>query len=274
MRKVLMRAALKNLFTVLLGAGMLAIAGGAAAACTTGCAPPPPPTVPHNPRPPHTPCTSCGGSGNVNVNVNVKVGAGASAGASGSAVYYGGGYSNWSQTPGYPQAAGSLNVVSGNCCGAMESYSEQQTFTKQTIIQASCIDDTGVPHPASQVFSGRDIAGSYRGEVYRCIAGTHMQWTYSDYDGSHINFDGGKNATCAKNEALWFENGTLTCKTQIPQRQCNERSLLRRFGVGVKILTLTRTETITKQRQVACNSCNGNGTAVMSFDGGVGGFVQ
>jgi hypothetical protein len=274
MRKILMRAALKNFFTVLLGAGLLAFAGGATAACTTGCAPPAPPTVPNNPRPPHTPCTSCGGGANVNVNVNVKVGAGASAGASAGGTYYGGGYSNWSQTPGYPQAAGSLNVVSGNCCGAMESYSEQQTFTKQTIIQASCIDDTGVPHPASQVFSGRDIDGSYRGEVYRCIAGTHMQWTYSDYDGSHINFDGGKNATCAKNEALWFENGTLTCKTQIPQRQCNERSLLRRFGVGVKILTLTRTETITKQRQVACNSCNGNGTTVMSFDGGVGGFVQ
>jgi len=274
-----MRAALKNLFTILLragllGAGMLAFAGGAVA-CTTGCAPPAPPTVPHNPRPPHVPCTSCGGGGgNVNVNVNVKVGAGASAGASGSAVYYGGGYSNWSQTPGYPQAAGSLNVVSGNCCGAMESYSEQKTVTKQTIIQASCIDDTGVPHPASQVFSGRDIAGSYRGEVYRCIAGTHMQWTYSDYDGSHINFDGGKNATCAKNEALWFENGALTCKAQIPQRQCNERSLLRRFGVGIKILTMTRTETITRQRQAACNSCNSANTAVMSFDGGVGGFVQ
>ena len=272
MRKVSMRATLKNFFTALLGAGMLAFAGSAMA-CSTGCAPPPPPTVPNNPRPPHTPCTSCGGGGtNVNVNVNVKANAGAGAGASGSVNYYGGGYSNWSMTPGYPQAAGGLNVVGGEEA-AYESYSEQKSFTRQTIIQASCIDDTGVPHPASQVFSGRDIAGSYRGEVYRCIAGTHMQWTYSDYDGSHINFDGGKNATCAKNEALWFENGQLTCKAQIAQRQCNERSLLRRFGVGIKILTLTRTETISKQRQVA-SARSSSGMTVMSFDGGVGGFVQ
>jgi len=267
-----MRKALKNFFAVLLGGGMLAFAGGAMA-CTTGCAPPKPPTVPNNPRPPHTPCTSCGGGGsNVNVNVNVKVGAGASAGANAGATYYGGGYSNWSMTPGFPQAVGGLNVIGGEE-QAYESYSEQQSFTKQTIIQASCIDDTGVPHPASQVFSGRDIASSYRGEVYRCIAGTRMQWTYSDYDGSHINFDGGKNATCAKNEALWFENGALTCKTQITQRQCNERSLLRRFGVGIKILTLTRTETITKQRQMA-SARSSSGMTVMSFDGGVGGFVQ
>ena len=269
-----MRAMFAKFVTVLLGVSMLAFAGQAMA-CATGCTPTKPPTVPHNPNPPHTPCTGCGGGhggGKTTVDVNVNVRANASGSASAGATYYGGGYSNWSQTPGYPQAAGGLNVVTGDAA-AFESYSEQQTFTKQTIIQASCIDDTGVPHPASQVFSGRDIANSYRGEVYRCIAGTHMQWTYADYDGSKINFDGGKNMTCAKNEALWFENGALTCKVQTPQRQCNERSLLRRFGVGIKILTLTRTETITRQRQVAMSQ-RSSSSAVMSFDGGVGGFVQ
>jgi hypothetical protein len=270
MRKVLMRAAFKNVLTALLGLGMMTVAGGAMAC---NCSPPAPPTVPNNPRPPHTPCTSgCGGGGSHSSSSSSSRSSSSSSSSSGSSSYYGGGYSNWSQTPGYPQSAGALNVIGGEAA-SFESYSEQQSFTKQTIIQASCIDDTGVPHPASQVFPGRDIAGNYRGEVYRCIAGTHMQWTYSDYDGSHINFDGGKNATCAKNEALWFENGALTCKVQITQRQCNERSLLRRFGVGIKVLTLTRSETITRQRQTA-SAQSSSGMTVMTFDGGVGGFVQ
>jgi hypothetical protein len=270
-----MRATLIKIFSVLLGVGLLAMAGEAAA-CTTGCAPPAPPTRPHNPTPPHMPCTSCGGgssasahaSASASANVNVNVNASGSA----SGAYYGGGYGNWSQTPGYPQEVGGLNVVGGDCCsGRMESYSEQQTLTKRTVIEANCIDDTGVPHPASQVFPDRDISSDYRGEVYRCIAGTHMQWIVADYNGQ-ISFDNGQTNTCKKDEALWHENGQLSCRPQIPQRQCNERSLLRRFGAGVKILTLTRTETITKQRQVACNQCQSK--AVMTFDGGVGGFVQ
>ncbi|MFT4075940.1 MAG: hypothetical protein QM647_10465 [Asticcacaulis sp.] len=264
-----MRAVFKNIVIALLGIGLLSFAGGAMACDCKPSAP----TKPSNPRPPQNGCNSgCGGGGGSKSSSYSSSRSSSSSNSTSSSSSYSGGYSNWSQTPGYPQSVGALNVVGGDE-SAFESYSEQQTFTKQTIIQASCIDDTGVPHPASQVFAGRDIAGSYRGEVYRCIAGTHMQWTYSDYDGSHINFDGGKNATCAKNEALWFENGALTCKVQIPQRQCNERSLLRRFGVGVKVLTLTRTETITKQRQVA-SARSSAGLTVMTFDGGVGGFVQ
>ncbi|WP_031239218.1 hypothetical protein [Asticcacaulis sp. AC466] len=267
-----MRAVFTKFIAVLLSVGVMALAGEAMA-CNTGCAPPPPPTPPTNPNPP---CGGggCGGhgGGKTNVNVNVNVRAGAFGSASAGSTSYGGGYGNWSQTPGYPQAAGSLNVLTDDA-SAFEAYSETQSFTRQTIIQASCIDDTGVPHPASQVFNGRDIANNYRGEVYRCIAGTHMQWTFADYDGQKINFDGGKNMTCAKGDALWFEGGELTCRPQTPQRQCNERSLLRRFGVGIKILTLTRTETITKQRQIAAARSTSSAT-VMSFDGGVGGFVQ
>ncbi|MDI7774083.1 hypothetical protein [Asticcacaulis sp. EMRT-3] len=272
-----MRALLIKLVSVMMGIGLLAVAGQAMA-CNTGCAPPPPPTPPHNPRPP---CNACGGHGghggggnvNVNVNVNASASATASAGSSAGGTYYGGGYGNWSQTPGYPQEAGNLNVVGGDCCsGRSESYSEQQTMTKRVIIQATCIDDTGVPHPASQLSADREVASGYRGELYRCIAGTHMQWTAADYDGSHINFNGGQTNICKKDEALWDDNGTLSCRAQIPERQCNERSLLRRFGAGIKILTMTRTETITKQRKVACSACQSK--AVMTFDGGVGGFVQ
>lgn len=268
-----MRAFLIRLITATLGVGLLAVAGQAAAGCN--CAPPPPPD------PPHHGCTSsCGGGwhggGNTNVNVNVNVkasvqassSAGAAAGSS--SVSYGGGYGNWSQTPGYPQEAGGLNVVGGDEM-RMESYTEQQSFTRQVVIEANCIDDTGVPHPASQVFPDRDIASSYRGEIYRCIAGTHMQWVYATYDGSHVSFDNGQTNSCRKNEALWHENGQLTCRPQIAERQCNERSLLRRFGAGIKILTMMRTEAVTKQRQMATMSSQ---RTVMVFDGGVGGFVQ
>ena len=271
-----MRATLIKFVSLLLSVGLLALAGEAAA-CNTGCAPPAPPTRPHNPTPPNMPCTSCGGHGgggayaNASANVNVTVNASAGASGSAGATYYGG-YGNWSQTPGYPQEAGALNVVGGDCCsGRMESYSEQQTLTKRTVIEANCIDDTGVPHPASQVFPDRDIRSDYRGEVYRCIAGTHMQWIAADYNGQ-VSFDNGQTNTCKKDEALWHENGQLSCRPQIPQRQCNERSLLRRFGAGVKIIDVTLTETFTDYREEAVQQ-QASSTYSFTLDGGVGGFT-
>lgn len=335
-----MRGFVSKLAGLALSLGLLALAGEAAAGCNNGCAPPPPPTPPSNPTPPNMPCHSCGGGGgttNVNVNVNVKAGASSSAfaGASSGATVYGGGYGNWSQTPGYAQPVGGLAVVTGDE-GAYEAISESRSMTRTLIIQASCIDDTGVPHPASQVFPDRDVANSYSGEVYRCIAGTHMQVVMADcFDGadgfaaghamsesssysrseeseehssyghggshgyasgnsesheehassasgshhvdmaclSHVNFDGGKTMTCQKGDALWFDHGNMTCRVQIPARQCNERSLLRRFGVGMKMLTVTRTESFTKKREMAASSRSAS-SSVMVFDGGVGGFVQ
>ncbi len=356
-----MRAFTKFVVT-LLSAGLLA-AAGTALACNTGCAPPAPPTPPHNPQPPHIPC-NCGGdhgggghgghnggSTNVNVDVNVKAGASASGSVfgSGAANYYGGGYGNWSQAQGIPQEAGALNVVGGMAGGGLETYEEEQRMTSMMILQASCIDDTGVPHPASQLDGDRDVNNGYVGEIYRCIAGTHMQvimvacggpldagyhggggyessmsesstysqsessdsysqgmgndgYSHSEHSNSggynaggssqggfgqgggsatcagmdfnHIDFGNGRTMSCQKGEALWFEQGNLTCRVQIPQRQCNERSLLRRFGAGIKVLTVTRVEKITRQRQVAQSSQASWGTAVMTFDGGVGGFVQ
>ncbi|MBW8732713.1 MAG: hypothetical protein JF571_00100 [Asticcacaulis sp.] len=284
------------------------------------------------------PCHSCGGGGggntNVNVNVNVKASASGSAsafaGSSSGSTVYGGGYGNWSQTPGYAQPVGGLAVVTGE--GEYEAISESRSMTRTLVIQASCIDDTGVPHPASQLFPDRDVANSYSGELYRCIAGTHMQVVMADclngaegfagdhavsesssYSSeeheehgsygrgshgyasgsaesheehsssasgshradlaclSHINFDGGKTMTCQKGDALWFDHGNMTCRVQIPARQCNERSLLRRFGVGMKVLTVTRTESFTRKREVASSRSS---SSVMVFDGGVGGFVQ
>ncbi|MGZ3305429.1 MAG: hypothetical protein ACXU8U_06175 [Asticcacaulis sp.] len=358
-----MRAIFAKFVTAVMGAGLLMTAT-TALACNTGCPPPAPPERPTPPSPPSMPCNSCnghhGGGGNdTNVNVNVKTSASASASAfsfgGASGAVYGGGYGNWSQTPGTPQNAGGLMVETGE--SALESYAERQTLTRTMVIQANCIDDTGVPHPASQLSPEREIATSYMGEVYRCIAGTHMQVTLADMgdcfgasglasgaavsertsysrsesrsashesygedsygseggyseerggmrheehmsggsmhdehmmaneramgadrgrcmaDFSHVNFDGGKTMTCQKGDALWFDHGALTCKVQIPQRQCNERSLLRRFGAGIKVLTVTRTETVTRQRQVNRESAR-SGMTVMTFDGGVGGFVE
>lgn len=325
-----MRGFVSKLAGLVLSMGLLVFASEAAAGCNNGCAPPPPPTPPHNPNPPGMPCHSCGGGGNTNVNVNVNVKAGASssafAGSSSGSTYYGGGYGNWSQTPGYAQPVGGLAVITGE--GEYEAISESRSVTRTLIIQASCLDDTGVPHPASQVFAERDVANSYRGELYRCIAGTHMQVVMADcldpaggfasghavsesasysrseehssygHGGrgyassssesheehsssgarrvdaacmSRVNFDGGKTMTCQKGDALWFENGNMACRVQIPARQCNERSLLRRFGVGMKMLTVTRMESFSKKREVARSS---SASTVMVFDGGVGGFVQ
>lgn len=345
-----------KIVAAILGVGLL-VSASAALACNGGCHPPAPPSPPHNPKPPATPChNGCGGGGghhgggkgggDVNVNVTVKNSASASASAFGGAsagAYYGGGYGNWSQSQGIPQSVGGLNVVTGAEGGGFETYQEQSTVTAMMILQASCIDDTGVPHPASQVFGERDVRNEYAGEIYRCIAGTHMQVlmvrcgplggmgghedvAYSEsssyrrtesassyesgYDSenggysqgsgysnasqggyssggsyagnaggcasmdfNHISFDGGQTLSCQKGQALWFEHGALTCKVQIPQRQCNERSLLRRFGAGIKVLTVTRTETITKRREVARQASYGS-TSFMTFDGGVGGFVQ
>ena len=60
--------------------------------------------------------------------------------------------------------------------------------------------------------------------------------------------------------------------SQRAQRLNLARSLLRRFGVGLKVLTVTRTETM--QRQVSRQVERSSGMTVMTFDGGVGGFVE
>ncbi len=385
-----MRALFAKIVTTFIGAGLFMTAT-AALACNTGCPTPPPP-------PPSSSCgcnTGGGGHGgghhghgggnnssaDVNVNVNVQTSADAnvstsakaaisawSAGtSSSSSSATGNAYSNWTESAGTPQNAGALNVETGQGGAAFDMISERRTVTRTLVLQASCIDDTGVPHPASQVSAERAIANEYMGEVYRCIAGTHMQVTMADFgicddfggaagetrvaesetssysrseshsssgydsgyqgggyqggqmdagpcspqavacsasggyaaqggsyqggeshevsmggarrtgcaanmDLTHVNFDGGKTMTCQKGDALWFDHGNLTCKVQIPQRQCNERSLLRRFGVGLKVLTVSRVETM--QRQVARQVERTSSTTTMTFDGGVGGFVE
>lgn len=114
-----------------------------------------------------------------------------------------------------------------------------KTAVRQVAVQASCLDDKAVPHPASQVSPDRAVAPGYEGEVYRCIAGARMQYTVAEFSGQ-VDFNHGQTIVCQKGEALYHTaTGALQCRPQAPARDCNERSLLRRFGAGIKVLTLS-----------------------------------
>jgi hypothetical protein len=296
---------LPKLWISLAAALVALVMGGVAYAQCSSCPPPPtcgscgPPPAP--PRPPTPPgCDSCGGGHNVyvpgiNIHVggsvvvnanasatssassNSSAGAGAGAGASaGSTVYYGGGthggYYSGPVSTGYIQG---LNVEGGEA-RRRASYEATRTKFKRVVIRAVCLDDRDVPHPASQVTPDREIDGGYDGELYRCIAGSRMQYVIGAYEGlSESNF-GGETYVCGKNEALYYapgaQGGSVTCRPQRPARDCNERSLLRRYGAGVKILTMLTTEKYTAYREETVREQSSSGLS-LSLDGGVGGVV-
>jgi hypothetical protein len=279
-------------FAAALGLAVLALAGVAAAG-GCGCTPPPCCAPPTPPPPPHYPCCqppghtvnipgitiNVGATAIVNVNAQASASgaasAGASAGAGGSAgatVFYGGGGGGGGfATPGVAGFIQGLNVV-GDATRRV-SYESSRTVVRKVVIQAVCLDDKDVPHPASQTSPDRDIEDSFDGELYRCIAGARMQATIADYDGGEIRFDHGRVLACQKNEAIYHgPGGAVECRPQKPARDCNERSLLRRFGAGVKILTMRVEEKYTAFREETQTSVTSTASAI-SLDGGVGGFV-
>jgi hypothetical protein len=309
-----MKAPKLNMRALLIGLSALfggLLIGGVAMACTSGCPTTPPVCCqppPAPPKPPAPPTGCCGGGHNVNIpGVNVNIGAtvivnanssasavansGASSGASsgagslsGSAAgvtnYYGGGshggYYSGPMASGYIQG---LNVEGGEA-RRRQSYEATRTKVRRIILRAVCLDDRDVPHPASQVTPDRDIDDAYDGELYRCIAGSRMQYVVADYSGQIDISTGGGGQTyiCQKNEALYHApgasqgQGTMSCRPQRPARDCNERSLLRRFGAGVKILTILTTETYTAYREETVQERQTLSTS-FSLDGGVGGVV-
>lgn len=293
------------------GLSALVLGGVAYAQC---CAPPPPPCCappPAPPRPPAPPpCNTCGGGHNVNIpGINIHVGgsiivnanasasatsnasAGSSAGSGASAgttVYYGGGthggYYSGPVSTGYIQG---LNVEGGEA-RRRAAYEATRTKFKRVVIRAVCLDDRDIPHPASQVMPDRDIDSGYDGELYRCIAGSRMQYVVGAYEGySQANF-GGETYVCGKNEALYYggggrgdsglsggpdgRGGALSCRPQRSARDCNERSLLRRYGAGVKVVTILTTEKYTAYREETVRESSMSGMS-LSLDGGVGGVV-
>nr|WP_167179434.1 hypothetical protein [Brevundimonas terrae] len=177
----------------------------------------------------------------------------------------GGAYFNVDQP--YPMTAQGLAVEGARSERVSVPYTSTRSWEKRYRIQAVCLDDRNVPHPASQVRPGKDISDGYEDELYRCMAGTKMQWTRTDLDGGE-----GQTVTCNKNEALWYGGKVLECRPQKRERDCHERSLLRRYGAGVKEVVLRGEETITEYREeVVEHSFSSSGSMMM--DGGVGGRV-
>lgn len=298
-------------WTIALGAmlGGLLLGGAAyAAGCTKACPPPPPVCCkppPPPPKPPAPPTGCCGGGHNVNIpGVNVNIGStvivnattnataiansGATSGAAvaagstagGVVNYYGGGghggYYSGPMATGYIQG---LNVE-GAEVRRRQAYEATRTRTRRVIVRAVCLDDRDVPHAASQVTPDREIDEAYDGELYRCIAGARLQYVIAEY-GGHIDISTGapgQTFICRKGEALYYARGAaagqaiVSCRPQLPARDCNERSLLRRFGAGVKILNMLTTETYTAYREETVQERQTLSTS-FSLDGGVGGVV-
>lgn len=280
-----------------MGLGVMLLGGAAAAQC---CAPPTPPccTPPPPPPPPNPPCCTpghkvnvpgvnvfVGGAVIVNARANASAVAAASAsGSAGSTVFFGGGGFSGGFAP--PAAIGVINGLNVGGGVKRTAYQATRTRTMRMMIQAVCIDDRYVAHPASQTRPDREIDDAFEGELYRCLAGTRMQYTFSEYLGK-IDFSKGETRVCAKGEALYRTAGArglsggagregderaagrLECRPQKPARDCNERSLLRRFGAGIKILTMSFVETYTAYKEEASESV----VTSMSLDGGVGGIV-
>ena len=118
-------------------------------------------------------------------------------------------------------------------------------------IQAVCLDDKGAPHPASQTFEDEVVGVDQSGEVFRCLAGTSMQVTMGGYDSDgNVSFANGRTMACAKGEALFHQDGEITCRREEPRRNCNERSLLRRHGPGIKVLQAATPACVPMQRTV------------------------
>jgi hypothetical protein len=66
-------------------------------------------------------------------------------------------------------------------------------------------------------------------------------------------------------------DGRLTCRPQKPARDCNERSLLRRYGAGVKVMKAAAAQTCVAYRNPPQET---SVTLNMAIDGGVGGVVH
>ncbi len=189
-----------------------------------------------------------------------------------------------------PSAIGALNVE-GNVerytetvvdqVPSTEEYCAESISVQQTLrpVQAVCIDDKGTPHPASPVDGSQRVPGSYSGELFRCMSGTNMQVTLGSIENGSASFAHGETFACQKGEALVHQRGgNLACVPQAPQRSCNERSLLRRHGPGIKIVEAqARTKTCVPQTRTVMRSVERQVERTrqakgqpMVFDGGVG----
>ncbi len=161
-------------------------------------------------------------------------------------------------------------VVEGAAPATRPVCNAWAAVAKTVAVQAVCIDDKAVPHPASQLSPDRDVAPGYAGELFRCIAGTHMQYVTADWAGA-ARFDHGQTVVCEKGDSLWRGlDGRLQCRPQKPARDCNERSLLRRFGAGIKVVQASAQQCVGYGTEAVVQATAPVGASAFEGDGGVG----
>ncbi len=187
---------------------------------------------------------------NVSVTVNSSTSA-SSANQSAAALlgsFGGGGSGSWTPEASVSTEISEVRIETPPAPNIQQVCVAWKAAARQVAIQASCLDDKAVPHPASQVSPERLVAPGYEGEVFRCIAGARMQYTLAAFSGQ-ADFNHGQTIVCQKGEALYHSAaGALQCRAQTPARDCNERSLLRRFGAGIKVMALSGQQVCTAYR--------------------------
>jgi len=214
---------------------------------------------------------------NVNTNVSASANAGASANANAGAVTFigGGSYTPYVSAPAATAITG-LNVVGGATETEYEYREEERTrwVEEWRVVRAVCVDDNGTPHPASRVDDDERVGSTFDGEIYRCMAGTAMQTTIGWVHDGEYDWGEAPTIMCRKGEALRHgPGGRLYCEAQEPRRNCNERSLLRRYGPGVKLVFMRREERYTERvRHEIERERSERVSMTLMLDGGVGGY--
>ena len=102
-----------------------------------------------------------------------------------------------------------------------------------------------------------------------------MQYVLGTFAGE-ASFAHGQTVACNKGDALWRGgDGRMQCRPQTPARDCNERSLLRRYGAGIKLVQVAGGQCVRFGSGQSVASAPGAGPVTgLAIDGGVGGVAH
>lgn len=207
---------------------------------------------------------------NVNVNASASASAIAVAGAqaqTNTIVYAGGGF--------IPRGAPPAATAIGALGLAGEYEAEEESYMRMVegwrIVRAVCVDDNGTPHPASRPERDERVAEGFEGEIFRCMPGTALQATLGWRRDGADDFEGGTTIACRKGQALRYRSGDVYCAEASAERDCHERSLLRLYGPGVRLIYMRYEERYTEVRERRRERRTASSLGLM-LDGGVGGY--